>query len=179
MMTDKKNMLLIGCAMWMAGCTPEYDMQGHNSHEYYAKHPIENTVEARYLTHMLHFKPYHSDLDEDQLQSLKQHVSRISPLAVSTVEIQVHPSQLGNKERQDYLKHAFPKMGVSAKQLQFVALEEIGRHDAAVQIAYSVVNSPRCPDWRPSGVTSYTNMLFTPNFGCANTVNLGLMVADP
>ena len=37
---------------------------------------------------------------------------------------------------------------------------------------------PDCPDWRMSPVTTYSNT-HQANFGCATTVNLGLMVADP
>lgn len=41
-----------------------------------------------------------------------------------------------------------------------------------------VVTTPRCPDWRKDPHTDDANSPSS-NFGCANAVNLGLMVADP
>ena len=174
-----QHIFAVGCALLVSGCFPEFDMQGHNPNDYYAAHPIVNKVETRYLTQALHFEPNQSHLDADQRDTLKQHFTRISPLAVDDVEIQVHPSQMANAKREDYLKKLLSQMGIKRGQIQVVPMEEIERHDANIQVAYSAVTTPRCPDWRSSPVTNYSNRTFTPNLGCASTVNLGLMVADP
>ena len=41
-----------------------------------------------------------------------------------------------------------------------------------------VVSTPDCPDWTKPGDSDWTNRQSS-NLGCANTANLGLMIADP
>lgn len=52
------------------------------------------------------------------------------------------------------------------------------RDSAMLYIAHHEVTVPGCPDWRKPFVTDFTN---TPssNYGCANAINLGLMIAHP
>lgn len=178
-MISKRDIVGIGCALLVSGCIPEFDLQGYDPNAFYAQHPVVNKVETRYATQVLHFGSNQDRLDNEQRQTLKQQFTRISPLAVNEVEVQLHPSQMANAQRQAHLVNMLSQMGVEKKQVHFVPMEEVERYDANVQVAYSAVVSPRCPDWRPSPVTSYSNMPFTPNLGCASVTNLGLMVADP
>jgi pilus assembly protein CpaD len=53
-----------------------------------------------------------------------------------------------------------------------------GGDTVTVTIGRYVVTAPKCPDWtKPAGADP--NNRVGSNFGCANTSNLGLMLADP
>ncbi|MGE0755066.1 MAG: CpaD family pilus assembly lipoprotein [Alphaproteobacteria bacterium] len=177
-MKHAQYILGLGCALILTGCVPEFDMHGQDPKEYYAEHPVENKVETRYHTQLLHLTPHH-ELEGKQKYDLKRSIDMISPLAVEDVEIHVHPSHVQDTAMHRTLAQTLSRMGIDRDMIEVVPMEEIGRHDASIQIAYSAVVSPRCPDWRVSSITTYTNMLFTPNIGCSSVTNLGLMVADP
>ena len=49
---------------------------------------------------------------------------------------------------------------------------------AQVFVGRFVVTSPACPDWRKDSAADFTNTP-TSNYGCADVVNLGAMLADP
>src|ERR1700730_2782025 len=49
---------------------------------------------------------------------------------------------------------------------------------AVVSIGRYAVTLPTCPNWSQSLRYEFTNA-FTSNYGCANAINLGLMVASP
>lgn len=174
----KYRLMLLTTVGLLLGCTPEHDLQGHDPLEYYKKHPVANKVETRYSSYLLHLGPggYAPDAE---LTLLREQLSAISPMAVDGIEIQLHPSQMHNAGRKSYLRRLMTDMGFNSKHIYYIAAEDVRPRDVNIQLAYAAVVSPRCPDWRPSPVTSYSNMLFTPNIGCASATNLGLMVADP
>lgn len=49
---------------------------------------------------------------------------------------------------------------------------------AAFYVGRYEVTVPGCPDWRKPGIADFSNKEST-NFGCANAMNLALMLADP
>lgn len=55
---------------------------------------------------------------------------------------------------------------------------EGGPGDLVVTTRRAAAKLPRCPDWSRASVLD-RRMAASSNFGCANTVNLGRMVADP
>lgn len=177
-MKHTNTLFSISCALLTSACVASFDMQGQDPRDYYAKHPVENKVETRYLTQLIHFTKGHK-LDRTQLNTLSSQVNQISPLAVDHVEVQLHPSHAKDRAMQQQIMRSLRRAGIPSKNMTFTSMDEVGRHDANVQIAYASVVSPRCPDWRPSPVTSYANMTYTPNIGCATHTNLGLMLADP
>jgi len=61
---------------------------------------------------------------------------------------------------------------------QTLALDAIPANHAIVSIGRYTVTLPACPNWSQSLSADFTNA-FTSNYGCANTTNLGLMVASP
>ena len=72
-----------------------------------------------------------------------------------------------------------PGASVSATALTNGA-EQIGALDRTVEIiatTYSV-RLPECPDWTRSPASDPRNLPLS-NLGCANAVNLGLMIAEP
>jgi len=61
---------------------------------------------------------------------------------------------------------------------QTLALNTVPANHAIVSIGRYAVTLPTCPNWSQSLSYDFTNA-FTSNYGCANTTNLGLMVASP
>lgn len=71
------------------------------------------------------------------------------------------------------------RSGVPAGQITREQLaSEDGPGDVVVTTRRATANLPRCPDWSRAS-TLDRRMGASSNFGCANTVNLGRMVADP
>jgi pilus assembly protein CpaD len=54
----------------------------------------------------------------------------------------------------------------------------VPRNDALVLIGRYAVMLPPCPNWSKSAATDFTNETSS-NFGCADAINLGTMVANP
>jgi pilus assembly protein CpaD len=61
---------------------------------------------------------------------------------------------------------------------QTLALDAVPANHAIVAVGRYAVTLPTCPNWSQSLSADFTNA-FTSNYGCANTTNLGLMVASP
>lgn len=61
---------------------------------------------------------------------------------------------------------------------QTLALDTVPANRAVVSVGRYAVTLPTCPNWSQSLDYDFTNA-FTSNYGCANTTNLGLMVASP
>ena len=59
-----------------------------------------------------------------------------------------------------------------------VALDTVAANRAIVSVGRYTVTLPSCPNWSQSLSYEFTNA-FSSNYGCANTTNLGLMVASP
>jgi pilus assembly protein CpaD len=176
-MHSKNYMLLIISVSALTGCVSHWDMQGNNPKEYYAKNPIENKVETRFITQKIGFQ---SSNDETAgRRALQAQLAQISSMAVESVEIQLHPSQLKNAARNEQIRRMITKSGIGKRLISYVAAEDVLPSEANVQIAYAAVVSPRCPDWRSASVTSYANSMYTGNISCATRTNLGVMVADP
>jgi pilus assembly protein CpaD len=69
------------------------------------------------------------------------------------------------------------KLSVLPLRIEFGIDAPVGEAVKVIVRRY-VVTLPGCPDWTERPGISYANTP-TSNFGCANAVNLGLMVADP
>jgi pilus assembly protein CpaD len=61
---------------------------------------------------------------------------------------------------------------------QTVAIDGVPANHAVVSVGRYAVTLPTCPNWSQSLSYEFTSA-FTSNYGCANTTNLGLMVASP
>jgi len=67
------------------------------------------------------------------------------------------------------------RYGIVASTL---TLDTVPANRAIVTVGRYAVTLPACPNWSQSLSADFTNA-FTSNYGCANTTNLGLMVASP
>jgi pilus assembly protein CpaD len=67
------------------------------------------------------------------------------------------------------------RYGIVASTL---TLDTVPADRAIVSVGRYAVTLPSCPNWSQSLSYEFTNA-FSSNYGCANTTNLGLMVASP
>lgn len=69
---------------------------------------------------------------------------------------------------------------MSAHGVKVAVLPSVEAQPGLVRIVVNryVVVPPNCPDWSKPTTADYSNTAMS-NLGCANTANLGLMVADP
>jgi pilus assembly protein CpaD len=67
------------------------------------------------------------------------------------------------------------RYGIVARTL---ILDTVPANRAIVSVGRYAVTLPTCPNWSQSLSYEFTNA-FSSNYGCANTTNLGLMVASP
>lgn len=163
----------------LSACSPYNDMQGLNPKDYYADHPVKNTVETRIKSYTVRFASNSDRLTADSIDELDEALAEASPQATKTVTVYIARAQLANSARQQHLTKLLRSMGYQKKQIRFEPAAEISGKEARIEATYTAVVSPHCPDWRVSPVTNYSNTAHQANFGCATTVNLGLMVADP
>lgn len=170
--------VLVSMAALLGGCMPQWDLQGHDPKAFYSANPPKNKVETRTQMHMVHFAPGASTLPADELAALRMGVRDVSPMAVETLQVQLHPSQMRNSLRKNFITKQLRNLGYVEADVLFESSDTLDRDEARIDIGYAVTVLPHCPDWRRSPVTTYSNTS-QGNFGCASTVNLGLMVADP
>lgn len=161
----------------LSGCSSHFDMQGYDPWEYYAEHPVENKVESRVVSYSLAVSPSNGAIGAEEKQHFAQALENVSPVAVEAVMVRMNPKSFYNKTQRARVKSLLKSWGYR-DVVRFEPLAELARGEAVVEVTYNAVISPDCPDWRMSPVTTYSNHP-TANFGCANTTNLGLMVADP
>ena len=166
------------CCSVMSACAPEKDMQGVDPRDYYTQHPIKNTVETKTASQQLHFDAEETRLDETQVMRLKRALNGISPMAADNVMVQLSSRDANKAERKRHLIAVLRSLGYGRDKIVVESSDAMSVGDARVDVQYAVVIPPNCPDWRTSPVTTYSNSK-QGNFGCASTVNLGAMVADP
>lgn len=174
-MTYRSCLLLLLAGL--SACS-EFDMHGHDPKDYYAAHPIKNRVESRTARYEAGFDRGGNRLSAAHVAGLRGALSGISPSAVDMVHVTLHPSQMRNEVRREHLSRLLRSMGLQRAQLTFEPSDALERDDVEFLVDYAAVVSPRCPDWRTSGITTYSNTSQA-GYSCASVTNLGLMVADP
>ncbi len=177
--TNIRNILLLGTALAVTACTAKHDLQGRDPAEYYAAHPTKHKVETRSQSHDVFFPSGQARLMGTEIDALMAGLSDVSPSAVESVQIQLHPSQMHNEARKQHLIKILRSRGYAKKDILFEPMPSLDVNGARIDVSYAAYVMPHCPDWRTSPVTNYSNMMNPSNFNCAHRVNLGLQVADP
>lgn len=160
-----RKYVILAFSFALSACTPGWDMHGNDPKEYYAEHPIENKIEARQVAHVVHFAPVATKLTVDESARLRSALHPVSPLALDGITIQLAQEDMKNAARKSALTRTLRSMGYSVKP-QFESSAALAKGDAEIDVTYSAVVAPDCPDWRTSPVTSYSNT-WQGNFKCA------------
>ncbi|MDX1974297.1 MAG: CpaD family pilus assembly lipoprotein [Rickettsiales bacterium] len=169
--------VLIACMVMLAGCDATQDLQGYDPHDYYMKHPVKNTLQTRHADYAIQLNSTPPQLSFEDKMAVRETINTISPPAVDEVVITLSRTNAKEALLKQELTSLIRSSGVDRK-ITFISTDDVTSREAKLDIRYTAVVPPRCPDWRRSPVTTYSNTM-QGNFGCANTVNLGKMVADP
>ena len=162
----------------LSGCTPESDMQGVDPREFYAAHPIKNTVKSQGESYVIMFEPGASKPSKLEVTRFRDAISDRSLLSLESVEIQLSPADMRSTPRKEALVKMLKYLGYRGGNIQYRSSDAVVLNQALLVMTFSVVVAPDCPDWRQSPEHNFSNH-DSANFGCATEVNLGLMVADP
>ena len=160
----------------LSACTANRDLQGLDPVDYYTAHPIENKVQSRLASQQVHFAAGSATLSDDAADALQRALHGISPPAVDSITIRMSPDDKFELQRENALERYLKKMGYG--KIRVIPSTSVKRGIAWVDVAYLAVVPPDCPDWRMSPVTTYSNT-WQANTGCAEAVNMGMMIADP
>ncbi|MFO1074391.1 MAG: CpaD family pilus assembly lipoprotein [Geminicoccaceae bacterium] len=149
--------------------------------------PVASPVE---LEHTVRFEPRSARLAPDELAALATFAANL-PAGIPPQATLGQTAQGGTAaQRLDAQRRAqilavltrerpwFPAAGPAA---QVTLADGSGGHDAdrlVVRATTFTVALPGCPDWTRDPTRDGNNLMLS-NLGCANAVNLGLMVADP
>jgi pilus assembly protein CpaD len=131
----------------------------------------QNQVESVRLTHDLRV-PASGNLSSTETRELDDFLARHEVNFGDSV-ILLASAGRSAAPAADYLR----KQGIAAGQASAGAAEAPAGAVRVVVQRYVVV-PPNCPDWSKPATNDYTNVTMS-NFGCANTSNLGQMLANP
>jgi pilus biogenesis lipoprotein CpaD len=174
---DIRKLGLVGMLV-LGACSSEWDMQGKDPKDVYREQPIKNKIETRSESRSVFFDAGENRLSRSDVEALRSGLRHIAPEAAETVQLQVHSSQRGNQARLEHLRKLLISMGYRRSVIMVEPTDSVKRDEIRVGIDYASVVSPRCPDWRTSPVTTYSNTQ-QGGWSCAYVNNTGLMVADP
>lgn len=175
--TTVAAILSIAILPLLSACS-EYDLQGINPQEYYTSHPIANKVEVRHQLVSLEFVGSSNNLVDNYSDIFFEQIGKIKPNSVAAITLEVTDKVSHNHQQMQYIKNLLRKSGYTVPIKVSVGTAELPKNGALIDFTYAAVIQPDCPDWKRSPVTTYSNTL-PANFGCASTVNLGLMIDNP
>jgi pilus biogenesis lipoprotein CpaD len=174
---NHRSYIMALCASLALGACASNDLQGQEPYEYYTKNPIENKVEKRATRVLLSFAAGKSALSPEAQDELRLAVQDIAPAGTRAIVLQHANGAPQFDARSKQLRRQLRSLGFSAPIVNR-ASNELSGNQWQVVLEHAVVIPPDCPDWKASPVTTHSNTTIT-NWGCASTVNLGQMVADP
>lgn len=169
-----KSIVTISMLVMLSACS-SMDMQGNDPKDYYAANPIQNKVKRDMLEVHVGFSGPQAVLPRRDLAALNEKLAPVNRQAVDSVHVEAAPSV--NAKQRGYLTKTMRNMGI-ATEPTFEPNPNLEVGEAIIQVSYASLQAPDCPDWKTSPVTTYSNTTQA-NFGCATTVNLGLMLEDP
>lgn len=115
-----------------------------------------------------------SDFERARFQSFLAQM-RMTPS--SRVAVSAAPGPLAGP-RAEAVRALLTEQRIESMSLARDSLGDIGPGSVAVIVGRYVATPPDCPDWRKPANQNLQNSPSS-NFGCANSVNLALMVEDP
>lgn len=165
--------LLGGCAPEVSDWTP-------------AESPKENKVDRAVFTHKIHYPAHASSMDEREKKSLFQFLKKtvMSPLAVTVIleEYGGHSKKRIKDIQRELLKFGIPYELVTEDYEQDDPHQKHHKKDSGsgveVIVERYVVIPPACADFSQS-IGDAKQAQQQSNFGCADTTNFGMMVANP
>lgn len=176
--------LLLVAVFALAACSPQ--IEGWNNQTPPAAK--KSTVEWSVANHELRFAPESRWLAPGELSRLDAFLTKIDVRRPVHVYVQTGgggvPKALSDS-RTATMHALLRARGVMARERPPEMTPGNGAmtagdnpDTAALLVGHYGVTTPGCPDWRKPTITDFSNQQSS-NLGCANEINLGLMVADP
>ena len=160
-----------GLALALAGCTPP------TSEWTEAEAPKKLRVDYVRLTYSTAFTPGSAELAGAAADDLVAFIDEAQVTNDDHVYFEPASNDALTAARIGALTRAIGRRGVGATTLPPSPTEVPADHMMVVVERY-VVTPPDCPNWTKPAWGDHSNTIPS-NFGCADSTNLGLMVADP
>jgi pilus assembly protein CpaD len=164
--------LCAGLGLMLAACGADNSAMGPP-----VAAPKQLKVDYTELKHPAEFVHASAKLAPGEAKRLDAFLDSAAVTPQDHVFIEVASGDRLAAERIGSLAHALAQRGVGARVLP-AGDHEVAADQLLVKVERYVVTPPACPDWTKSPFEGHDNTVGS-NFGCANTTNLGLMVADP
>jgi len=147
-----------------------------------AASPKVNKVALTHLSHDVFFPAAAVDAESSGLGGLDAFVARHQVGygdRIYVVASASNPDPVATRRAEGVARH-LARRGLDATILASAewAGAPASGNGVRVLVHRFVVVAPRCPDWRKPANADYGNTQAS-NFGCADAVNLGMMLADP
>jgi pilus assembly protein CpaD len=164
---------LAGLAL-LAGCSQPLSVTSYSP----AEQPTELQVTATQVTQPLHFQPGSDRLAPGERERLVAFAQRRDMTVGDRIDIANGPtSEALARRRTQAAVAALASGGVRFLNVSQSTDASLPRDSAEMRLERHLVTLPRCPNWT-SEPQNWSNRPSS-NFGCSNTTNLGLMIADP
>jgi pilus assembly protein CpaD len=160
------SLAVLPLMLGLAGCVTEYSK---------SEAPDQLRVDGAESRHELAFAPGSANLTQGELRKLDGWVLSGSIQPADRVAVAAAGPPGLAEQRVGAVSRELLRYGIATQTL---ALDAVPANSAIVTVGRYAVTLPTCPNWSQSLSTDFTNA-FTSNYGCANTTNLGLMVASP
>lgn len=171
----KRLVILAALPLLISACA-RYDYHGVDPKIYNeVLYPKVNEVHDMKIYHSFYFDEQANSFDQSTLYEFDEFLARTHPSAAYRLQI-ILPTL--DAQRQTYIKRLLRARGYKNASIETLKDESLASNEAIIELGYSYIVPPACPDWRKDSVTNYSNTAMS-NMGCASTVNLGAQVANP
>jgi pilus assembly protein CpaD len=164
--------LCLGFGLALAGCTPPTSEWSD------VQSPKKLQVDYVRMQHATAFTPGSADLAQGEAAELVAFLEQSQATGEDHLYLQAATDDGLAAQRIASMTHQLVPRGIGASTLPPSAKDVPADHMLLVLERY-VVTPPNCPDWtKPAYGAGHSNAMPS-NYGCADTTNLGLMIADP
>ena len=165
-MKIRRNPIVLPLMLGLAACVAEYSK---------SEAPDTLRVDGAESRRELAFVAGSASLSSAELRKLDGWVLSGSIRPADRVEVAASGPPGLAEQRAAAISRELLRYGIVTQTL---ALDAVPANHAIVSVGRYAVTLPSCPNWSQSLSYEFTNA-FSSNYGCANTTNLGLMVASP
>lgn len=138
-------------------------------------YPKVNTVEQNAVYQSFYFADGSDTLSTESYKALDAFLERAHPNAVRHLTISLG---LRDAARELHVTRLLRSRGFKKSIMEYTTDQNASMDEVVIYMDYAFVVTPRCPDWRKSSTTNYSNMLHSNSY-CATETNLGRQIANP
>ncbi len=171
----QRHFVFLALPLALSGCFGRLDYHGTDPRTYQeVVAPKKNQVEFKSMHQVFEFTSQ-DQFAPDTLEALDLFVATTYPSAVDRLVIAMPHT---DDARALYLTRELRRRGFKKSVMEYVFDEGLAENEVVVQMDYSAVIAPQCPDWSKASALNYSNTNYS-NMECATVTNLGRQVANP